>query len=446
MKITLIKPRIGYAGMERSVDAGRMEPLQMGVLKAMIPREWKVKFYDDRIDTIPFNESTDAVFLTVETFNAMRSYEIGMKYKKRGVKVIMGGMHPTLVPDEVAGYADTVFTGDAEYGLGELLDDLSAGRLKSRYNGKTGKPQPGLFPDRSIFADKGYLPVSLLQLGRGCINQCSFCATGSYFQGHNHMRDHDEVIEEIKRDCGKVLFFVDDNFIARKDEAMTFIEKLIPLKRLWVTQLTINAGDDPELLKLLKRSGCLGFVIGFESLNPDSLAVMNKTPNIINFDGYERQIKAIHRHHMNIWAAFTLGHEFETPATIRATYRFAVRHAFAFSAFNILTPYPSTPLYNTLAEQDRLLYNGKWWLHPDYCFNYAVFRPALMSPGRLTSLGWEARRRFNTIRQITIRGLRFRSRLKDLLMFAYYIYYCSIFHHEIYRKQGLRIHPEGAPG
>jgi hypothetical protein len=437
VKVTLIKPRLGHRGVSGYVDSGRMEPLQIGVLAALLPADVDARFYDDRCEAAPFDEPTDCVMITVETFTARRSYQIAAEYRSRGVPVVLGGVHPTLAPAEAALHADAVVTGDAEGCFAAVIADLRAGRLRGRYHGEPGVPQGGVRPRRDLFAGKGYLPLSLLQLGRGCGYGCEFCATAAIYGPAAHLRRVDDVIAEIEEDCGRILFFVDDNFTADLDAAKELARRLIPLRRQWVTQITADVLLDRELLDLMERSGCLGYVVGFESVDPATLRDMGKRQNLERFDRYRGQITNVRDYGMNIWAAFTLGHDNDTPASIRETLDFALASRFAFAAFNVLTPYPGTPLYDRLAGEGRLLFSGRWWLHPDYAFNHAVFAPRNMSPDALTQACFAARRSFNGLPAIASRALALRA--GSFATVARYLYFSRIFRREIYKKQGLRL-------
>lgn len=437
MKVILIKPKIGRKRTIDYVEEGRMEPLQLAVLAAQIPDDVEVKFYDDRYESIPFDEPADLVAITVEAFTAKRSYEISREFRSRGVKVIMGGMHPTLLPEEVAEHADSVYTGDSEELWPGVIEDLKNGDLKPLYNGKPGIPHPGFFPDRTIFNGKSYLPVTLIQFSRGCCFKCNFCATSTFFNSRHYCRLKEEVLKEIIQTGKKLFFFVDDNFTANVPAAKAFLKELIPLKIAWLGQLSIDAAEDLELVELMRASGCLGFVTGFESIELKNLHWMNKRQNLKHYNKYHRQIQIFYDHGFLIWAAFTLGHDFDTKETIYNILEFALKNKFAFSAFNILTPYPGTPLYNKMREEGRLLYDGKWWLHKDYCFNHAVFTPKNMTADELTEYGYTARKEFNSLWNITRRVFNVRINLNFLLKLKLIFKYSLVFRREIYRKQDL---------
>ena len=211
MKITLIKPNIGRREHSLYVDNASMEPLQLGILAALTPSDIEVVMYDDRLEKIPYDEPTDLVAITVETFTARRSYEISEEYRKRGVKVIMGGMHVKLIPEEVKEHADSIMIGDAEDKWSEMIEDLRNGTLKEEYHcNPVQVPQKGIITRRDIFEGKKYLPMTLLQFSRGCRYSCKYCASSVYFNKHHFCRDVDEVVEEIKSQKRKFLFFVDE--------------------------------------------------------------------------------------------------------------------------------------------------------------------------------------------------------------------------------------------
>lgn len=443
MHITFIKPNIGRPSHGLYVDEGRMEPLQIGVLAGLTPEHHELAFYDDRMEAIPYDRPTDAVALTVETFTARRAYEIGTAYHKLGVPVILGGMHVTLLPDEAAQYADAIVTGDAESVWHQVLQDLEQGRLQPRYDGPPAAGQIGGTPvDRQIFEGKGYLPVALLQFSRGCHFACEFCAISTYFCQRHYTRPVEEVVAEIKAQKRKLLFFVDDNIAADKDALKELCEALIPLKVRWVSQGSMDMLDDPELMRLLIRSGCLGFVIGFESLNEDNLKHMRKAPNRKRQGNpeaghYAEVIEELRSYGLQTWAAFTIGHEEDTVESIRATAAFAIRSKFTFAAYNVLMPYPGTPLYRRLEAQDRLLYGGHWWTHPEYRFNHAAFKPNRMTADELTEVGFECRKRFNTVSSIASRFFEPRTNLGSPYRAMTYLLYNPLFRKEVHKKQGL---------
>lgn len=439
MKLTLIKPNIGRREHSLYVDEGRMEPLQLGILAALTPDDIEVVMYDDRMEAIPYDEPTQLVAITVETFTARRAYEISAEFRRRGVKTVMGGMHAMLIPEEVGEHCDCVIVGDAEPVWKTMLEDFQRGELKSRYDVvQPSCPQYNIIARRDIFEGKGYLPITLLQFSRGCSHRCHFCASSVYFKAHHYCRPVEDVIKEIKSQKRKLLFFVDDNIVCNREKAKELFRALIPLKIHWVSQGSMDMLADRELMELMVKSGCLGLVIGFESISPDCIAEMNKGTNKKgSADMYQSEIRQLRKWGLQTWAAFTVGHDGDTVESIRATCDFAIKNKFTFAAFNILMPYPGTPLYEKLKQEDRLLYDGKWWLHEDYRFNYASIKPKNMTADELTEVSFDCRRRFNSPFSIFKRAWEPRTNMRNPYRFATYLIYNPLFRKEVFKKQGL---------
>jgi radical SAM superfamily enzyme YgiQ (UPF0313 family) len=442
MHVTLIKPNIGRMARGRYIDEGRMEPLQLGLLAGMCPPDVDVSLFDDRCEAIPYDRPTDLVALTVETFTARRAYEISRAFRHRGVPVVFGGFHPTLATEEAAAHADALVLGDAEAVWSDVLRDARARCLKPVYRAAPGIPQPGAQPRRDLFRGKGYLPITLTQFGRGCIHDCQYCAISAFFAGSYRCRPVAEVVREIEAANRKLVFFVDDNIVADPAAAKALFRALTPLRIRWVSQGTINMVDDPELMERMCESGCLGHVIGFESLSSAALAAMGKKANLSASQGYAMEIEALKSYGLQTWAAFMVGHDEDTRESLYATLDFALRHKFTFAAFNLLMPYPGTPLYAKLQAEGRLLYDGRWWTHPDYRFNHAAFRPAQMSPDELTDIAFDLRRRWSNPGSIAKRFFEPRTNLRSLYRMGVYWAYNPLFRREVFKKQGMRFGTE----
>lgn len=440
MKLTLIKPNIGRMEHSLYVDEARMEPLQLGILAALTPADVDVVLYDDRMEAIPYDEPTDIAAITVETFTARRAYEISEEFRRRGVKTVMGGMHAMLIPNEVAEHCDCVMIGDAEPVWGEMIEDFRRGELKPRYTAvQPACPQINVITRRDIFEGKGYLPITLLQFSRGCSHKCSFCASSAYFKARHYCRPVEDVIAEIKSQKRKLLFFVDDNIVCSRQKAKELFRALIPLKIRWVSQGSMDMLEDDELMSLMVKSGCLGLVIGFESISPQCISDMNKYTNKkASAEMYAEEIAKLRKWGLQTWAAFTVGHDGDTCASIKATCDFAIKNKFTFAAFNILMPYPNTPLYEKLKREGRLLYGGKWWLDENYKFNYAAIVPKNMTADELTEISFDCRRRFNSPLSIFKRAFEPRTNMRTPYRFLTYLIYNPLFRKEVFKKQGMR--------
>jgi radical SAM superfamily enzyme YgiQ (UPF0313 family) len=441
MKISLIYPNLGRHEDRGFRDRAAMEPLGLGVLGGLTASDMEVVLHDDRLEEIPFDQPTDLVAITTQVFMARRAYEISQEYRRRGVKVILGGVHPTLLPEEAARHADSILVGDAEGAWPRVIRDLRAGRLKPRYYGAPGVVQGGgVLPRWDLCEGKGYLPINLIQYGRGCHFSCDFCAISVFFHRRHHYRPVSEVLAEVRARKKRLFFFVDDNIISDHQAAKNLFRALIPLEIRWVSQASLDMLDDPELMELMMESGCLGHVVGFESVDTGSLHGMKKYQNLrIGFGRYAEAVEELREYGLQTWAAFTLGHDHDTVDSLWKTLEFAKESRFAFAAFNVLMPYPSTPLYRRLQAEDRLLYDGKWWVHPEYRFNHAAFRPAHMTPDELTEIGLKLRKSFNSVGSILRRAVDPRTNLKTLYKLLIFATYGPLFRREALKKQDLRL-------
>ena len=381
MRLTIIHPCIGRRPGERYIRAWQMEPLPAATIAGLTPESVDVRFYDDRMEPIPFDEETDLVAISVETYTARRSYEIASEYRRRGVPVVMGGFHATLMPDEVSRYAEAVVVGEAEAVWADVLADAAAGRLKPFYRSDKRPSLAGLRPRRSIFDGKRYLPIGLVEAGRGCHYKCDFCAVQAVFGSTQTRRPVEDVIREVREVAArgrKLLFFVDDNVTSNMEDAKRLFRAMAGLGVRWIGQASIDAAHDEEYLRLLTASGCQGVLIGFETLSEANLAQMKKRFNTAR-GGYEAALANLRRHRVRLYATFVVGYDADTEAAVAETLAFAKKHRFYIAAFNHLTPFPGTPLYARLEAEGRLTYE-RWWLDPAYRYNEVPFRPAGMTP------------------------------------------------------------------
>jgi len=394
LRLTIVHPCVGRKPGQRYIRTWQMEPLPAATLAGLTPAGVDVRFHDDRMEQIPFDEPADLVAISVETYTARRAYQIASEYRRRKVPVVMGGFHASLCPEEVARFAESVVVGEAEALWPEVVDDARHGRLQRQYRAAGRTSLKGLRPDRSIFRGKRYLPVGLVEAGRGCHFQCEFCAVQTVFEATQTRRPIDDILDEIRalRHEKKLFFFVDDNITSNLRQAKEFFRALIPLQVRWVSQASINAAHDEEFLDLLVQSGCQGVLIGFESLEPANLAMMNKRFNTAK-GGFETALANLRRHGIRVYGTFIFGYDGDTPDSFAPTVAFAEEHAFYIAAFNHLTPFPGTPLYQRLQAEGRLLYDA-WWLDDRYSYNRIPFTPRGLSPDALQRACLEARRAF----------------------------------------------------
>ena len=442
MRLTLVHPCIGRRRGEPYIRTWQMEPLAPATLAGLTPRDrdTEIRFYDDRTESIPYDEPADLVAMSVETYTARRAYQIASEYRRRGVPVVMGGFHPTLVPDEVSEHAEAIVIGEAEGQWPRVIEDFRAGRLQRVYR-QDGRPAlHGVRPDRSIFEGKRYLPVGLVEAGRGCHFRCEFCAVQSYFGNTQTRRPIDDILEEVRRIRKPLIFFVDDNITSNMDQAKAFFRALIPLKIRWVSQASINAAHDEEFLRLIKASGCQGLLIGFESLNPENLKRMRKSFNTMK-GGYEQALANLRRHGIRLYVTFILGYDDDDGDTMRETLAFALRHHFYIVAFNHLTPFPGTPLYDRLGREGRLLYE-RWWLDPAYRYGMLPFQPRGMTPDEVQARCMEARHAFYSLPSIARRSLDFGANGRGFFMWSHFYSINLLFRSEVRQRKNFPLGDE----
>jgi radical SAM superfamily enzyme YgiQ (UPF0313 family) len=393
-RLTIVHPCVGrFPGIKRYIRTWRMEPIPAALIAALTPAGVEKRFYDDRLEPIPYDEPTDLVAISVETYTAKRAYQIASEYRQRGVPVVMGGFHATLCPEEVSQYCESIVIGEAEGVFPQVVDDYRHGCPQSTYRA-TERPELTVTPDRSIFSGKRYLPIRLVEFARGCRFKCDFCAIQSFFNStHNH-RPIDDVLREIRqvRRPGQMFFFIDDNITSSLAQAKELMRALIPLRICWVSQSAINVAYDAEALELMHRSGCQGMLVGFESLDPTNLQQMNKDFNLMK-GGPREALANFRRHGIRIYGTFIFGYDHDTPETFRSTVEFAQEQKLAIAAFNHITPFPGTPLYKRMQAEGRLLFDA-WWLDDRYRYNMIPYRLKNMSPEELAERCVQARRSF----------------------------------------------------
>ncbi|MFN8392041.1 MAG: radical SAM protein [Bdellovibrionota bacterium] len=399
MKLTIVHPCVGKLPGEPYIRAWQMEPLPAAHLAGLTPKDVEIRFVDDRLEPIDFDEPTDLVAMSVETYTARRSYQIASAFRRRNVPVVMGGFHPTLVPEEVSQYADATVCGEAENSWPQLIRDFQAGRMQRIYRAAARPDIAKASPDRSIFAGKRYLPLHLIEAGRGCTFKCDFCVIQKYFDSTQNLRSIETIVEEIKRlpHRNRLMFFVDDNMVSHPEHTKLLCEALIPLKIRWVSQATITLAHDAELVRLLKASGCEGVLIGFESLNRENLRQMNKSFGGAR-GGPAAAIAKLHAAGIRIYGTFIFGYDHDTLQSFEETLSFCIDQKLFIVAFNHLTPFPGTPLYQRLQAEGRLLFD-KWWLDSEYRYGMIPFQTTL-PPAEITRRCSEARQKFYSLSSI----------------------------------------------
>lgn len=433
MRLTLIYPSVGKKKAGEYIKSWQMEPLAIAVLAGLTPNDIEIRFYDDRLERIPFNEPTDLVAISVETFTAKRSYEIAAEYRKQSIRVILGGYHPTLMPEEALEFADSVIIGEAENVWADVIRDAKEGNLQCMYRGRADSLN-NYKVDRNIFRNKKYFDISLVETGRGCKFHCEFCSISSFFGNSYCRRATKDVVEEIKNLKKKYIFFVDDNIVSNISAAKDFFKAIIPLNIKWISQASIDIAKDSESLNLMAESGCIGLLIGFESVKDENLIQMGKLHNI-GID-YDVAIGKIRDKGIVLYGAFVLGYDHDDKKNIADTVEFAKKHKLFLAAFNHLIPFPGTKLYERFILGNRLKYK-KWWLDSHYHFGNVPFYPEKMSTEELENECINARRKFFGLKSILSRSLDLRANCQNWKMASTFFLINSLLRKEVSQKKGL---------
>lgn len=395
MKVLLIQPTGFKENGRLDRRKGRwLLGMTLPYVAALTPPDIQVQIKDDMLEDVTFQEDCDLVGLTCMSHQAPRAYQLAAGFRRRGIPVVIGGFHATLAPDECQEHADALVLGEAESTWPRLLRDFQAGQLQPRYKAESLSDLKNLPVPRYDLLDlKRYKVLNIpSQTTRGCPYNCSYCEVTQVYGGKFRHRPVDEVIHEIKEiqrlTQSKFIYFVDDNFVANRRHALEVMERLIPLKLIYGCLATANVGDDPEVLDLLARSGCLHVNIGMESISPESLKAINKKQNKIK--DYERQFKALRDRGIGFSINVMFGLDGDGPEIFDTTVDF-LNHVKAPAAFMfILAPRPGTKVQSQLLQEGRIFDHD--WTH--YTGFQVVYHPKHMTAKELQEGYWRANRRY----------------------------------------------------
>ncbi len=364
MNIKLIKPDERIAKNDSSAMTFKIKQLNLPLLAAYTPSKYNVKIVDESFEKDHYEDDVDVVGITVMTQLASRAYKVADTYRKRGVKVIMGGIHASALPEEALEHADSVVIGEGEGVWPKVLLDAEKGDLKKRYQAEEkitldGRPLPryDLYPKTSL---RSYTPFAYgVETSRGCPYDCDFCSVG-LIMGHKYrVRPVNDVIKEIEKNEDPNIFFVDDNLSLNRKKGRELFSRMIPLKRRWVGEGGVSLAEDRELLRLMRRSGCQALLIGFESVQKKTQQSMLKIKNL-KID-YKEAMKRFHGEGISILGAFVFGFDHEDKDIFEKTYEFALKNHIELAQLRPMVPYPGTRLYQRLLKENRL-FSNKWWL------------------------------------------------------------------------------------
>lgn len=384
MKIKLIAPHEEGRNSIISAEIFRIQRLSLALLAALTPPGHAVTIVDEAFVPDNVNEHVDLAGITVVTEVAMRAYQIAERYRQHGTKVVMGGVHPSILPDESLEHADSVVVGEGENVWPRLVSDAASGQMRKVYRADemtrlTGMPLPrrDLYPEP---AHKGWpiIPTGV-ETSRGCPYACEFCSTSQFWGRQCRFRPIPEVIAEIESMPCRRIFFVDDALGLNRSLAKRLFTEMIPLQPIWVGQGTVSLAEDFEFLRLLKRSGCLGLLIGFESVQREIRDGMKKTRNL-KVDISEA-MRRFHGEGIAILGAFVFGFDHENKDVFDQTIEFSMKQGLDAVQLRILVPFPGTRLYIRLLKERRL-FVPDWWLR-GYSCDTLLFKPMGMTPDEL---------------------------------------------------------------
>ncbi len=389
MRLLLIHPQHGV----HRADAGaygwmlRYAPITMPTLAALVPRDLgaEVRVVDEMVELADPEAEADLVALTVITATAPRAFALADRFRRRGVPVVLGGVHATLRTDECLAHADAVVRGYAETSWPRLLRDFAAGRLQRRYE-PDGDFDPRLVPapERRHIRRRSYAAPNTVEMSRGCDRACDYCVSHPFHARHV-TRDPAQVVEEIRALPGKMVTFLDPNVAGDREHALELFSRLVPLRRWWIGCSTLEVARDRELLEVMRRSGCKGLLIGFESLDQRALDRAGKA--FLRVDSFGESVRALHAAGIMVQGTFIFGFDEDGPDVFGRTARFVVDAGIDLPQFTIYTPFPGTPAFARLEAQGRIL-TRDWAL---YNGQRCVFAPAGMTPKELeegTARAW----------------------------------------------------------
>lgn len=387
MKLLIIAPKWPDGSLWGQIYF-RFPYLALTTLAALTGEDWEVSIIDENVDAIDFSDSPDLVAITIMTPLAKRGYEIADSFRRKGVSVVLGGIHPTMMNDEAKIHADSVVMGEAEQTWPLVLSDFKRDNLQPFYKSANFCSLNKLaIPKRNLLNRRKYFFANTVQTTRGCPFDCEFCSVTSFYGRTYRVRPVENVISEINQMEKGFLFFVDDNIVGKPSYAKELFRALIPLKIKWFSQASLSVVKDRELLNLAQRSGCKGLFIGFESLSQENLRAMGKSTNRVS--EYKDAIKMLHDHGIGIQGSFIFGTDYDDSSVFSDVIRFIEKTHLEAVLFSVLTPFPGTRTYETLQKENRII-DTDW---EKYDMNHVVFRPEKMTPKELQEgFNWAYRR------------------------------------------------------
>jgi len=382
----------------RSARFLNFQQITMPYLASRVPQNWDVIHVDEEAEDLDCDVDADVVGLTFHTPSAPHAYDIATRFRSRRVCVVMGGPHVTLVPEEATRYADVIFIGEAEGLWEDFLRSFETGSYPRVYQ-QTSVPSIENIPmaRKELFHRHDHTN-GVMFASRGCPNQCDFCTVAVMYRHKLRKRPVAEVAAEYASFKGNVIIFWDDNIAGDLEYAKSLFRAIAPYRKWWSSQASIQAGRDDEFLAAAAHSGCKQFFLGLESISQQSMAEVNKGFNRV--DKYLEVIERIHSHGIAVQAGIVFGFDHDTPEIFNDTIDLLEEAGVQNATFNILTPFPGTPLFRKMEAEGRILtrdwrnYNSR---------DDVVYQPKRMSVRELLAGYRYANERFYSLRSMAKR-------------------------------------------
>ena len=391
--ILLIQPENKKINRFRRKQFNNFVQITMPYLAGFINEtKYQITLVDEYQQKIPYQRTFDLVAITVNTPNAYHCYAMAEKFRSKGAKVVMGGPHVTLLPDEASGHCDCLMVGEAEAIWPIFLEDFYQGSFQKIYRSETIPDLRNVPLPRWDLLKRSSLMKGAVFSTRGCPYRCAYCNLKQIYHDSFRSRPTDEVIQEISLMKSRFFVFWDDNFFADKAHALELMESLKPLRKKWAAQVTLADCNNDELLQKAREAGCLYLFVGLESFSPSALRGVNKQINRVG--SYQDIIQKLHKHNIMIQAGIVFGFDEDTTATFQHTLDACESLGVDGVTVSLLTPLPQTPVYTQMKREQRLLnedwsqYNGK---------TDVVFNPLHMSSEQLLDGYNDFRRRFYSL-------------------------------------------------
>jgi radical SAM superfamily enzyme YgiQ (UPF0313 family) len=388
----------------------RIPQISLNIIASLTPSHYDIKIVEEEIEPVNFDEDCDIVGISSMTSNAPRAYRMAGEFKKRGKTVVMGGVHPTVLPHEAIRYSDAVVIGEAEDTWGTLLNDFEHGNLQKFYTSSHPDVSHYPLPMRELSPKtKALFDVKPIVTTRGCPYDCDFCAVPKFFGRKLRSLPVEKVVCDIKASKGKIFLFLDDNIIGSPKYAKELFKAIEPLNIKWVGQASMSFVKDTELMRLAAKSGCAVLFFGLESVSTQALKRMGKS--IKQLEANLEAIKKIKDYGIVFHASMVFGFDEEDKSIFSETAEFLVKNKISTVSFNVLTPYPGTRIYDKFKSEGRLLTED--WKYYDH--NTVVFKPKNMTPQELLEGHLWARKHFYSLGSI---AKRFSGTLRHPLLYT----------------------------